>query len=57
MEEINGARGLWQGVLIVNVKRWAFVVFFLGCGELSEALYPFFTFIAQDARLSGDGPK
>lgn len=55
--EINGARGLWRGVLIVNVKRWAFVVFFLGCGELFETLYPFFTFIAQDARPSGDGPK
>jgi len=43
--------------LIVNVKRWAFVVFSLGCGELFEVLYLFFTFIAQDTRPSGDGPK
>ncbi len=57
MEKINGARGLWQGLLIVNVKRWAFVVFSLGCGELFEVLYLFFTFIAQDTRPSGDGPK
>jgi hypothetical protein len=39
------------------MKRWAFLVFFFGCGELFEALYPFFTFIAQDARPGGDGPK
>ncbi len=47
MEEINGARGLWRGVLIVNVKRWAFVIFFLGCGELFEALYPFLLLLGK----------